>query len=81
MLNECKEVGTASLLLSEDADEEDDLKLIIQEAWEWAEGPCDKKLMNGDNLANIHIRCLNYEFSLPPGNEVGDDIINDYADA
>jgi hypothetical protein len=81
LLNECKEVGTASLLLSEDADEEDGLKLIIQEAWERAEGPRDKKLMNGDNLANIHIRCLNYEFSLPPGNEVGGDIINDYADA
>jgi len=84
LLNECKEVGTASLLLSEDADEEDGLKLIIQEAWERVVGPRDmgsKVLVNGDNLANIHIRCLNYEFSLPPGNEVGDDTINDYADA
>jgi hypothetical protein len=84
LLNECKEVGTASLFLSEDSDEEDGLKLIIQQAWERAVGPRDmgsKILMNGDNHANIHFRCLNYEFSLPPENEVGDDTINNYADA
>lgn len=83
LLNECEEVGTASLLLSEDADEEGGLKLMFQEAWERAIGPGGKgsKIqMNGDNLASIHFRCLNYEFSLQPANKDGDDIIRDYAD-
>ena len=72
LLNECKEVGTASLLLSED--EEDGLKMTFQEAWERAigsDGKGSKVLINGDNLG-IQFRFISNEFSLPPEDDCND---------
>ena len=75
LLNECKEVGTASLLLSED--EEDGLELMFQKAWERAidsDGKGSKVLIN-----SIHFRCLNSEFPLPPENDVSEaDALDEY---
>ncbi len=79
LLNECKEVGTASLLLSED--EEDGLKMTFQEAWERAigsDGKGSKVLINGDNLG-IQFRFISNEFSLPPEDDCNDaDALDEY---
>lgn len=80
LLNECRDVGTAALLLSEELDgDETNVKQTFERAWETSSSDEIsssnlQKITEGDERV-LHFRCLNSKFvcPLPIDNEQSDD--------
>ncbi|KAL7456159.1 hypothetical protein ACHAWC_007667 [Mediolabrus comicus] len=69
LLNECRDVGTAALLLSEELDDESTVKQTFERAWETSSSEeissSDlQKITEGDERV-LHFRCLNSKFVCP----------------
>lgn len=67
LLNECQEVGTAALLLSEEVDKEEGIQVMFQKACEESSDIDDKelKILTKSDDPIIHFRCINSEFVVP----------------
>ncbi|KAL7545897.1 hypothetical protein ACHAWF_009249 [Thalassiosira exigua] len=83
LLNECEEVGTSALLLSEELEDEDKIGLVFQSALEQAsgvdKGKMPETLANGDNSV-VNFRCLNSDLVIPTsdsGNDGGNADLSD----
>ena len=74
LLNECRDVGTAALLLSEEMDsDETKARLLFQSAWDASSSDATassnmEKIIEGDNKV-LHFRCLNSKFVCPPSDK------------
>lgn len=70
LLGECREVGTAALLLSEEIEDEGGLKLMFRRAWERSSelgiGKMPETLVEGDDPV-IRFRCVGSKFVVPSG--------------
>ncbi|KAL7543612.1 hypothetical protein ACHAXR_013169 [Thalassiosira sp. AJA248-18] len=86
LLNECQEVGTAALLLSEEIGDEASVKLTFETAWEQSPHIGDgntkllETLVESDDPV-IHFRCLTSEFLALPAIINTDDGTTDDVDA
>lgn len=78
LLSECKEVGTAALLLSEEVDKEEGVKLMFQKACEQASdtvGNGVMELVESDDPV-LHFRCLNSNLVMPVSTDANDETLD-----
>ena len=75
LLNECQEVGTAALLLSEELKDEEGVRLMLLKAWEQSSDTGDgqkmlEKLTKDDDPV-ISFQCLQSKFTIPASHDDG----------
>jgi hypothetical protein len=84
LLNECREVGTAALLLSEELlDDETKMRQRFQKAWDSssdATASSDLHKIIGDDDQVLHFRCLGSQFVCATINNSHDESSNDQSD-